>query len=78
MKGRSSILSLFLASTMLCGMAAGASAQELLTADRIGLADAPKSMTFRTNPPFTHTNTTPSQAEGFKQLFVRLLAGQPR
>ena len=77
MKRRSSILSLFLASTMLCGLAAGASAQELLTADRIGLADAPKSMTFRTNPPFTHTNTTPSQAEGFKQLFTQFAQNHP-
>jgi multiple sugar transport system substrate-binding protein len=65
MKRLSSISSLFLASTMLCGLAVGASAQELLTADRIGLADAPKSMTFRTNPPFTHTSPTPGQAEGF-------------
>ena len=61
MKRRSSILSLFLASTMLCGLAAGAGAQELVTADRIGLADAPKSMTFRTNPPFTHTSPTPAR-----------------
>lgn len=77
MKRRSSILSLFLASTMLCGLAAGVSAQELLTADRIGLADAPKSMTFRTNPPFTHTSPTAGQAEGFKELFTKFAQAHP-
>ncbi len=76
MKRRTTSISALLASTLLVfGTSAGA--QELLTADRIGLADAPNSMTFRTNPPFTHTSPTPSQAEGFKQLFTTFAENHP-
>jgi multiple sugar transport system substrate-binding protein len=76
MKHRSLFTIALTASTML-GFVAGATAQELLTADRIGSADAPNSMTFRTNPPFTHTSPTPSQAEGFKQLFTKFAEDHP-
>ena len=41
MKPRNSILRLFFASTMLCGLAAGAVAEELVTDDHVGKADAP-------------------------------------
>jgi multiple sugar transport system substrate-binding protein len=77
MTHRTSIVTTLLASTVLAGLVAGASAQELVTPDRIGSADAPKSMTYRTNPPFTHTSTTPSQAEGFKQLFTQFAQNHP-
>jgi multiple sugar transport system substrate-binding protein len=77
MTHRTSIVTTLLASTVLAGLVGGASAQELVTSDRIGSADAPKSMTYRTNPPFTHTSTTPSQAEGFKQLFTQFAQNHP-
>ena len=76
MKHRTLFTVALMASTML-GFVAGATAQELLTADRIGSADAPNSMTFRTNPPFTHTSPTPSQAEGFQQLFTKFAEDHP-
>jgi multiple sugar transport system substrate-binding protein len=77
MSYRTPFLTTLLASSVLAGMVAGADAQELVTADRIGAEDAPKSMTFRTNPPFTHTSPTPSQAEGFKQLFTQFAQAHP-
>ena len=39
-----------LASTVLMGMAAGALAQGLVTADHVGKADAPNTLTMRLNP----------------------------
>ncbi len=77
MTHRTSMVTTLLASTVLAGLIAGANAQELVTSDRIGSADAPKSMTYRTNPPFTHTSPTPSQAEGFKQLFTQFAQNHP-
>jgi multiple sugar transport system substrate-binding protein len=77
MSNRTPFLTSLLASTMLVGLAAGANAQDLVAEDRIGLADAPNSMTFRTNPPFTHTNPTPSQAEGFRELFTEFAQNHP-
>jgi multiple sugar transport system substrate-binding protein len=76
MKRRTSVIAALLASTFI-GLGMSAAAQEVLTADRIGLADAPKSMSFRTNPPFTHTSPTPSQAEGFKHLFTAFAEKHP-
>ncbi len=40
----------FLATTMLAGMAAGALAQGLVTADHVGKTDAPNTLTMRVNP----------------------------
>lgn len=77
MSYRKPFLTTLLASSVLAGLTVGASAQELLTADRIGAEDAPNSITFRTNPPFTHTSPTPSQAEGFKQLFTQFAQNHP-
>jgi multiple sugar transport system substrate-binding protein len=77
MNNRRSVLATLLASTLLAGIVTGASAQELIAPDRIGAADAPKSMTFRTNPPFTHTSTTPTQAEGFRELFTQFAEAHP-
>lgn len=77
MSHRTPIITTLLASTVLAGFVASAGAQELLTADRIGSADAPNSITLRTNPPFTHTSPTPSQAEGFKELFTQFAQNHP-
>ena len=72
-----SIAGLFLASTMLCGVAASAFADDLVTADRVGKADAPNTLVFRTNPDFTQTSPTPSQATGFKTLFQSFAEKHP-
>lgn len=77
MTNRTPFLTTLLASTVLAGITVGANAQELVTDDRIGSADAPNSMTFRTNPPFTHTSPTPGQAEGFRQLFTEFAQNHP-
>ena len=74
---RRSMVSLFLASTMLCGFAAAASAEDLVTADMVGKADAPNTLVFRTNPDFTQTSPTPTQAEGFKKLFQAFAEKHP-
>jgi len=74
---RRSMVSLFLASTMLCGFAAAASAEDLVTADLVGKADAPNTLVFRTNPDFTQTSPTPTQAEGFKKLFQAFAEKHP-
>jgi multiple sugar transport system substrate-binding protein len=67
-----------LASSMLVGMAAGAYAQEeLVTPDRIGKPDAPKTMTFRANPDQTQNDPTPSHAEGYKKLFQAFAEKHP-
>ena len=77
MKRRSSILGLFLASTMLCGLTAGALAEDLVTADLVGKADAPNTLVFRTNPDFAQTSPTAGQAEGFKKLFQAFAEKHP-
>jgi len=69
--------SLFLASTMLAGLALGARADDLVTADRVGKADAPNTLVFRTNPDFTQTSPTASQAAGFKELFQAFAEKHP-
>lgn len=77
MKRLSSILGLFLASTMLCGLTAAALAEDLVTADLVGKADAPNTLVFRTNPDFTQTSPTAGQAEGFKKLFQTFAEKHP-
>jgi multiple sugar transport system substrate-binding protein len=67
-----------LASTMMAPLAFGASAQEeLVTPDRIGSADAPNTMTFRTNVDFTHTSPHAEQAAGFQELFQKFAENHP-
>jgi multiple sugar transport system substrate-binding protein len=66
-----------LASSMLFGFSGGAGAQELVTTDMIGSPDAPNSMTFRTNPDFTHTSPHAEQAAGFKALFEGFAKNHP-
>jgi hypothetical protein len=40
-----------------------------VTADRIGKADAPKTMTLRLNTDQSNASAHPSQAEGFVKLY---------
>jgi len=74
---RNQFIAAILASTMLTAAVVGASGQELVTADRIGSADAPNSMTFRTNADFTQTSSHAEQAEGFLQLFQKFAENHP-
>jgi multiple sugar transport system substrate-binding protein len=69
MKRRSSILGLFLASTMLCGLTASALAEELVTDDHVGKSDAPNVLTFRGNPDQTQNSPSPEQKAEFVKVF---------
>jgi multiple sugar transport system substrate-binding protein len=62
---------------MVTGFAASAFGEDLVTADRVGKADAPNTLIFRTNPDFTQTSPTPSQAAGFKTLFQAFAEKHP-
>jgi multiple sugar transport system substrate-binding protein len=66
-----------LVSTILGGLTGVAFADDLVTADRVGKADAPNTLIFRTNPDFTQTSPTPSQAAGFKTLFQSFAEKHP-
>ena len=78
MTKRTSIVTTLLASTLLAGLVAGASAQELVTADRIGLADAPKSMTFRTNPPIYAHQPDAEPGRGVQAAVYTVCGEAPR
>ena len=47
---RKPFLTALLASSMLAGLIAAASAEDLVTTDRVGKADAPNVLTMRANP----------------------------
>jgi multiple sugar transport system substrate-binding protein len=50
----------------------------VLTIDRIGTADAPKTMTVQLNNSYTHQNsTTQSWADGFERLFTKFAEEHP-
>jgi len=56
-----------------CGGSGG-----LLTLDRIGKEDAPKTMTVQLNNSYTHQNaTTQSWADGFEKLFTKFAEEHP-
>ena len=63
-----------LASTMMVGVCG---AQELVTVDRIGSADAPKTMTFRVNTDQSNASSHASQAEGFTKLYQTFAEKHP-
>jgi multiple sugar transport system substrate-binding protein len=71
------LASSFLAISMLCGAALGARADDLVTADLVGKADAPNTLVFRTNPDFTQTSPTAGQGAGFKALFQTFAEKHP-
>jgi multiple sugar transport system substrate-binding protein len=77
MKHRTSFSIALLASTLLAGLAGSVRAEDLVTADLVGKADAPNTLIFRTNPDFTQTSATPSQAAGFKTLFQAFAEKHP-
>ncbi len=72
---KSATISVFALSTMLFS-ASTSFAQELATKDRIGLADAPKSLVVRlTND--SPNNSDPAIAEGYQKLFVDFIKKHP-
>lgn len=72
---KSATVSAFALSTMLFS-ASVSFAQELATKDRIGLADAPKSLVVRlTND--SPNNSDPAIAEGYQKLFVDFIKKHP-
>ncbi len=71
------LASALLATTMIAGAGLSARADDLVTADRAGKADAPNVLVFRTNPDFSQTSATPGQAAGFKKLFEAWAAKHP-
>jgi multiple sugar transport system substrate-binding protein len=66
-----------LTSTTMAALAGAASTQELVTVDRIGSADAPKTMTFRINADQSNGSSTPGQAEGFTKLYQKFAEKHP-
>lgn len=50
---------------------------EVLTLDRIGREDAPKTMTLQLNVDYTHQAPTPSWADGFEKLFTKFAEDHP-
>jgi multiple sugar transport system substrate-binding protein len=50
---------------------------EVLTLDRIGQEDAPKTMTLQLNVDYTHQAPTPSWADGFEKSFTKFAEEHP-
>ena len=74
---RKSILSMFLASTMLAGLVSAASAQDLVTADRVGRADAPNVLTMRANPNQSPNSPSPEQKAAFEKVWQKFAENHP-
>ncbi len=66
-----------LISTTMAAFAGAARTQELVTVDRIGSADAPKTMTFRINADQSNGSSTPGQAQGFTKLYQKFAEKHP-
>jgi multiple sugar transport system substrate-binding protein len=66
-----------LASTMLAGLAAGASAQELVTADRVGNPDATNVLTMRANPNMSPNSPSPEQNAAFATVWQSFAEAHP-
>ena len=49
----------------------------VLTLDRIGREDAPKTMTLQLNNSYTHQSSTPTWADGFERLFTKFAEDHP-
>lgn len=65
-----------LLATVACVVAGTAGAQDLITKDRVGPADAPKVLTFRMTGDGPG-NTDPATAEGYQKLFVDFIQKHP-
>jgi multiple sugar transport system substrate-binding protein len=74
---QSSIRSALLATTLLAGLAAGAAAQELVTTDRVGRADAPNVLTMRANPNQSPNSPSPEQKAAFAKVWQKFAEAHP-
>lgn len=71
------ILSALLATTMLAGLAVGAAAQDLVTTDRVGSADAPNILTMRANPGQSPNSPSAEQNAAFKEVWQKFAEDHP-
>jgi multiple sugar transport system substrate-binding protein len=62
---------------MLAGFAAAASAQSLVTIDRVGDPDAPNVLTVRTNPNQSPNSPTPGQKAEFEKVWQKFAEAHP-
>jgi multiple sugar transport system substrate-binding protein len=67
----------FLATTVLAGLATGATAQSLVTIDRVGSPDAPNVLTVRTNPNQSPNSPTPGQKAEFEKVWQAFAEAHP-
>jgi multiple sugar transport system substrate-binding protein len=74
---RSQFTTALLASSILAGAAAGASAQELVTTDRVGSADAPNVLTMRANPNQSPNSPSPEQKAAFAEVWQAFAEAHP-
>jgi multiple sugar transport system substrate-binding protein len=74
---RKSTLSICLGSTMLFGLMASASAQDLVTTDRVGRADAPNVLTMRANPNQSTNSPSPEQKAAFTKVWQKFAENHP-
>src|SRR5918996_1382636 len=72
-----SLGSWLLATTMLGGFAVAAGAQELVTTDRVGSADAPNVLTVRANTNQSPNSPTPGQKAEFEQVWQAFAEAHP-
>jgi multiple sugar transport system substrate-binding protein len=66
-----------MAGTVLAGFAAAATAQELVTTDRVGSADAANVLTVRANPNQTPNSPTPGQKAEFEKVWQSFAEAHP-
>jgi multiple sugar transport system substrate-binding protein len=74
---RIAVRSMLLAGTMLAGLAAGAGAQELVTTDRVGSADAPNVLTMRANTNMSPNSPFPEQKAAFDEIWQKFAEDHP-
>lgn len=72
-----SLKAVWLATTILAGLASGASAQELVTTDRVGSPDAPNVLTVRANPNQSPNSPSPEQKAAFAEVYQAFAEAHP-
>jgi multiple sugar transport system substrate-binding protein len=66
-----------LCSTILAGFVGSAGAQELVTTDRVGAADAPNVLTMRANPNQSPNSPSDEQRAAFKEVWQAFAESHP-
>ena len=69
--------STFLTTSMVAGLAAAASAQELVTTDRVGSPDAPNVLTMRANPDQSTNSPHAEQRAAFTEVWQKFAEAHP-